>query len=279
MRQISVFGVRLDDVTENELQVRFSAMMNGSHSNLVVTPNPEFLLTARTHHQFRKTLNASALSLPDGAGILFAASALSGMHRIHRHTGVDTLPILATMCQERGVTLVLLGATPVILERTKQRFATLAEGIKIISINPGIIQADHAELPLSVLASLRIIGPCVIAVALGQSNGKTQGKQETVCAQIVANIPNAKIVIGVGGAFDVLSGSVRRAPTLFRRLGMEWLWRVIIEPWRFKRILRAVVLFPIFVAYDTLRKGRFLRACFHVAIELVLLFLPQKNHR
>lgn len=279
MRQSSVFGVRLDDVTESELMVRFLAMMNGDHANLVVTPNSEFLLAARRNPQFRKILNSSTLSLPDGAGVLFAAAALNEMHRIHRHTGVDTLPILATMCWERGATLVLLGATPVILEQTKQRFATLAEGIKIISINPGIINIKKPELPLSILASLRIVGPCVIAVALGQSNGKTQGKQEAVCAQIVANIPNAKIVIGVGGAFDVLSGTVKRAPMLFRRLGMEWLWRVAVEPWRFKRILRAVVLFPVFVAYDTLRRGRFLRACFHVMIELALLFLPQKNHR
>lgn len=279
MRQFSVFGVRIDDVTKSELQVRFLAMMQSGHANLVVTPNPEFLLAARVNPQFRKILNSSALSLPDGAGVLFAASALKGIHRVHRHTGVDTLPMLAALCREKGMTLVLLGATPVILEQTKQRFATLAEGVKIISINPGIIEAKKPELPLALLASLRIIGPCVVAVALGQSSGKIQGKQEAVCAQIVANIPNATIVIGVGGAFDVLSGAVKRAPMVFRRFGMEWFWRVVVEPWRLKRILRAVLLFPVFVFFDTLRKGRFFRACFSVMIEFVLLFLPQKNHR
>ena len=75
-------------------------------------------------------------------------------------------------------------------------------------------------------------------------------------------------MIGVGGAFDVLSGVVRRAPMIFQRFGFEWLWRLYVEPWRFRRIFRATILFPIIVAYGTVRSGTFGRALVSVAAEL-----------
>ncbi len=268
MRSLMLFGVRLDDMDSDELHARLLDLLSQPNPSLVVTPNPEFILAAQTNHAFREVLHSSALSIPDGVALRFAVAAVHGEHNLYRHPGVDVLPELATMCRNNGVTLVLLGATDIILAQVKMRFATLAEGIHIITLNPGIINVEDPRLSEDVLYSLRAIGPCVIAVALGQGSGRSQGKQECVAAQIVAKVPNARIVIGVGGAFDALSGSVRRAPRIFRRFGFEWLWRFFIEPWRSRRIFRAAIVFPIMVAYGTVRTRTFGRALAHVFVEL-----------
>lgn len=275
MRAISVFGIRLDDMTPDELHARLLELIDKPAPSLVVTPNPEFLLEARRNYTFCTILNSSTLSIPDGVALRFAAAAMNGTHNLHRYPGVDVLPILATMCRDREMTLVLLGATDIILSQTKMHFATLAEGISIVTVNPGIIDGGNPCLAPHIMKSLTCVGPCVVAVALGQGSGRSQGKQERVAAQIVANVPNAKIVIGVGGAFDTLSGSVRRAPTAFQRFGFEWAWRFVIEPWRFRRMFRAVILFPIIVAYGTVRSGTFGRALVNVAVELRFHFFPR----
>ncbi len=277
MRSLTLFGVRIDDVTEDELEARLLDMCTtkNAQSRLVVTPNPEFLLEARKNETYRSLLNSSALSLPDGVALRFAAAALLDVHNLHRHPGVDVLPLIAMLAQRTEITLVLLGGTDLSLPRTEQYFATLTEGINIISINPGIINETDSRLGTGIVAQLQKIGPCVIAVALGQGKGRRQGKQERVAAFIEQEVPNAHLIIGVGGAFDSIAGVTDRGPVFLRRLGFEWLWRAAREPWRAKRIFRATIVFPITVAYDTLRHGRLSRALCAVWQELRLHFFPR----
>lgn len=275
MRSVSLLGVRIDDITRNELSARFLDFLNGSTANLVVTPNPEFLLAARSDAAFRDVLNASVLALPDGVALRFAAAALHDLHNLHRYPGIDVLPMLAEMCRDREVPLVLLGGTDDILVQIQMRFTTLFQGIKIITINPGSVSHQNPCIERGIIERIRGLGPCVVAVALGQGNGRSQGKQERVAAQITSSVPNARIIIGVGGAFDVLSGRIRRAPMTFQRLGFEWLWRLFIEPWRIRRIFRAVIIFPIIVARDTIQSRRFIRSVISVIGELRSHFLSR----
>ncbi len=275
MRSVFLFGVRIDDLESDELAARLLECVHASDPSLVVTPNPEFLLEARTNEAFRHILNGSVLSIPDGVALRFAAAALAGYHNLQRYPGVDLLPMIATVCRDRGMSLVLLGATDIILAQVKLRFATLAEGVSIVTVNPGIIKNEDPHLSETIVNQLRSLGPCCIAVALGQGSGRSQGKQEVVAQQIVENVSNARIVIGVGGALDMIAGSVQRAPMVFRRFGMEWLWRLLVEPWRFSRIFRAVILFPAIVFWDTVRLNQWRRALIDVAIELRLHFFSR----
>ena len=272
MRSVFLFGVRIDDLSSDELEARLLQCINSGTPSLIVTPNPEFLLEACENDEFRSVLNKGAVSLPDGIALRFAAAAMNGIHNLHRHPGVDILPMIATMCRDEGMPLVLLGATDIILAQVKMRFATLAEGILVMTVNPGIIDEKNPKLSQNIIKHLRGLGPCCVAVALGQGSGQSQGKQEHIAAQIVDTIRNARIVIGVGGALDMIAGSVQRAPMLFRRLGLEWLWRLILEPWRFRRIFRAVILFPALVFWDTVQKNRWGRALIDVVQELRLHF-------
>lgn len=274
MRSVSLFGVRIDDLSLDELHARLLEYIKADGPSLVVTPNPEFLLEARTNESFKTILNKSVLSLPDGVALRFAA-ATSGTHDLHRYPGVDVLPIIARMCRNSGMPLVLLGATDFILAQAKMRFATLAEGIVIVTMNPGIINGENPILSEDIVAQLRNIGTCCVAVALGQGNGRSQGKQECIASQITENVPNARVVIGIGGALNMITGSVPRAPVFFRRLGVEWLWRFIFEPWRFKRIFRAVFLFPVVVFWDTITENRWRMALVEVAKELRFHFFSR----
>lgn len=275
MRSFPVLGVRLDDLTNEELHDRLLGFLNSDRPNILVTPNPEFLLTAQHDTTFRDILNTSDLALPDGVALQFAVAALHGVHGLHRHTGVDVLPELAKICRDQNIPLVLLGATDIILASVKLRFATLAEGISIITFNPGIIEVTNPQLSLDTLLQLRQIGRCAIAVALGQSGGPSQGKQEKVAAQIAQEVPDARIVVGVGGALDMIAGTIPRAPKVFRRLGMEWLWRLYVEPWRYSRIFRAVIVFPLVVFRGTITQGRWFSALIDVAIALKYHFFSR----
>lgn len=90
--------------------------------------------------------------------------------------------------------------------------------------------------------------------------------------ELAQKYPQARVIIGVGGAIDYFGSMVSRAPKLWRKYGFEWLWRLGAEPWRSWRIFNAVVVFPILVAWDTLRNGKFLSACRFVAKDLISHF-------
>lgn len=208
-----VFGVRIDDISEHDVRALFSRWLFEDEQRVVVTPNPEFLLLARRDKQFREVLNSAHLALPDGVGLKIAAPLE------HRVTGVDALEMLIALCHEHGKRLVTVGSD-------------------VADVDAGQVRDT---LTPDVVAKVRAMDPDVVAVGLGQ------GKQEKVIAAHRAAWPTARILIGVGGAIEMRAGRQRRAPRLVRRFGLEWLWRLILEPRRLRRIVNAVIVFPILV--------------------------------
>jgi len=230
-----ILGVIVDDVTDQELEERLLAFLHSDRPHRIVTPNPEMVLLARKDPAFREQLNLSDLRLPDGIGLQVVTRRLR-----HRHTGVDTLEMIARLCAEQGKQLVLLGGEfgegEVAAEQLKKRY----QGIRVVAMDPGKISADGSLSP-EVRQVISDLHPDVIAVAFGQK------KQEAAMALLAEAIPHVRILIGVGGAFNMISGRLRRAPSWMRRVGLEWLWRVLIEPSRFPRTMRATVVFPLTV--------------------------------
>ncbi len=255
-----VFGVRFDDVSRENLTACLRIWLNEGDAHTVVTPNPEFLLEARGNAAFRELLNGSDLVLPDGVGIRYAVAALSDRTLTHRHTGADVLELLATLCAEQGKTLLLFGGLPGSAQSAADVFRRRSPRLRVIAFDPG--QIDPSRLSSDLLQKLREAHPDVLAVALGQ------GKQERFIREVAPHLPSLRIAIGVGGALDMLSGKRPRAPRWLRATGLEWLWRLIIEPKRARRIARAVFLFPAVVACATLKRRRFLHACRRVFAEV-----------
>ncbi|MFH1089042.1 MAG: WecB/TagA/CpsF family glycosyltransferase [Candidatus Uhrbacteria bacterium] len=256
MNSHHIFSLRLDDLSGQELGQLFSDWLNGSEPKTVVTPNPEFCLLARRDKEFAKLLSQSDLSLPDGVGLKYAVAALTDQKLEHRHTGVDTLEYLAST----GARLVLVGGKKEIAEKAAENLKRKFTSSDIIVIDPGQVPEDGTPT-METIEALKKSEPKILAVALGQ------GKQEKFIAKILPELPSVRIAIGVGGAPDMISGQLPRAPLFMRQIGLEWLWRLVIEPKRWLRIFRAVVVFPAIVIWATISERRFWSACRNVLKE------------
>ncbi|MEK7158753.1 MAG: WecB/TagA/CpsF family glycosyltransferase, partial [Patescibacteria group bacterium] len=167
----------------------------------------------------------------------------------HRWTGTDFVWLLAEIAQERNQSLFLYGGFGDVPQRAAfvlhQRFPRL----KIFGTENGT-RSDGTRLPdQEIIERIQKKSPDVLLVALGAGRGE-QGKQERWILEHQRALPSVKIAMGVGGAFDYLSGRVRRAPKWMRRIGLEWLFRLIQQPWRASRIFRATILFPLLVLFS-----------------------------
>jgi len=245
----SIFGVHFDDISTNEMTDLFLKWLNETQAKTIFTPNPEFLLRARANSSFRNLLNQSDLSLADGVGVQFAIAALSDKHLKHRQTGIDTLLLLTEICAKTNKKLVLLGGKNFVSQSAADALKKQFQNLQVVSIDPSFVlgNSEAVSIPDELINEINRSKPNVLAVAL------SFGKQERFIFEVSKKIPSLNIVIGVGGALDTISGRLKRAPFWMRRNGLEWLWRVIIEPKRIGRIFNAVVVFPSLVIWDKLK--------------------------
>jgi len=253
-----LFDLQFHDLSDQELSQTISDYLNGDKPKAIVTPNPEFFLLARHDQEFKQLLNQADLALPDGVGLKYAVAALTDQKLEHRHTGVDTLEYLAST----GARLALVGGKKEVAEKAVEKLEDKFPNADIVIIDPGKIPEDGTPTT-ELIEEIKQKAPKILAVALGQ------GKQEKFIAKILPELPSVRIAIGIGGALDMISGLRPRAPMFMRQIGLEWLWRLFIEPKRWRRIFRATVVFPIIVISATITEHRFWKACHNVLKELL----------
>ncbi|MDR2501925.1 MAG: WecB/TagA/CpsF family glycosyltransferase [Oscillospiraceae bacterium] len=222
--RIDILGVGFDAVTPDEAIAAAAARLDGARpgTDYIVTPNPEIVEFCRRDADAADAISGAFLVLPDGIGIIYAAKIL-GRQLCRRVPGID----FACALLARGAYRVfLLGAKPGVAARAGQAVAARYPGVVIAGCRDGYF-ADDAE----VVAQINAAAPDIVFVCLGAP------KQEKWMAQ---NAPalNAKLLIGLGGALDVLSGDTRRAPRFMQRLGLEWLYRIVSQPRRIGRMAR-----------------------------------------
>ncbi|MCE2488402.1 MAG: WecB/TagA/CpsF family glycosyltransferase [Anaerolineae bacterium] len=193
----------------------------------VCTMNPEFMMAARGDVNFRHILQRADLCVADGAGLLWAARR-RGMTLPGRITGADGVPLLAQRAASRGWRLFLLGAAPGVAERAAQALQTRFPGLQIAGTFSGSPAADEED---DIVARVNASQADLLFVAWGAP------RQEKWIAR---NLPRLQVgmAMGVGGTLDYLAGDVRRAPQWLRRRGLEWLFRLALQPWRLRRMLR-----------------------------------------
>jgi N-acetylglucosaminyldiphosphoundecaprenol N-acetyl-beta-D-mannosaminyltransferase len=239
-----IFGVRLDDLAStDELRERCAGYLQGDRPRRIFTPNPEILLRARRDPAYAEVLNTADLALPDGTGVALV-EAVRARRRVRRWPGVDVGAALIRLGAEREVSVAFFGGRDGAARSAAARWRALLPSARIEAIGAGAPIADdgRATSPgddARLLGELRAIEPAIVLVGLGSP------KQERWIAVHADELPSARIVIGVGGAFDMWAGRLRRAPRALRRIGLEWAWRLALEPSRLPRILRATVVFPI----------------------------------
>lgn len=230
---VYVLGVRVDRLSQQQtltaidqlITKRVTANLQPSCQQ-VVTVNPEFIVAARRNVQFQQYINQAAVVVPDGTGVVLATRFL-GHPAPERVTGTDLLPELAKLCAQKGYRLYLLGAYPGIAETAATRLQEIAPGLQIAGTYAGTPALDEEE---EIIERIRIARTDVLCVAYGAP------AQELWIGRNLQRLPVA-VAMGVGGAFDFLAGRQVRAPRWMRRTGLEWLYRLYREPWRWRRML------------------------------------------
>jgi N-acetylglucosaminyldiphosphoundecaprenol N-acetyl-beta-D-mannosaminyltransferase len=248
---VEILGVPLSLLSRHDVRQAVQGLLReppGDACAHVVTLNPEYVMRARQDEPFRRSVGQADLITADGVGVLVAAKMIAGARaaRLERVTGVELVEWLATESGEAQAPLFLLGASAgsaaEAAARLRARFpdARIAGWWAEGSSDP----RDDAET----IARIRASGASVVLVAYG-APGQVLWIERNRDALARAGISMA---IGVGGALDFLAGRVPRAPRIVRQFGLEWLYRLIRQPWRWRRQL-VLPLFAILVLRDTVR--------------------------
>lgn len=230
--RISVLGVAFDNCTKEEAVSASMRLLDGDACRYVVTPNPEIVELCREDAELRAIVNAADLVLPDGVGVIYGAKLLKTPLRA-RIPGIEYAYALMERMAEEGRTLFLLGAKPGYAEQAAERLREAYPGLSIVGTSDGYFKEDAP-----VAEKIRGSGAEAVFVCLGAP------KQERWMARYGPDT-GAKLLVGLGGCLDVFSGNVRRAPPVFCRLGLEWLYRLAKEPRRIGRMMKL----PLFLIH------------------------------
>lgn len=215
-----ILGISLTDISMDEvLEYVMVSVKSGRKKLSIVTPNPEIVVYANTHPQYQKLINRADIAVCDGVGLYLAAKYLKTPLK-ERIRGVDLMEKLCRETAKEAVTVGFLGGRGNVAERTSQCLREKYPGLKV-----GFTGSDWdvKRFPKN--------GVDMLFVAYGFP------KQEEWIAHNLPILP-IKVAMGVGGAFDYISGEVIRAPFFIRAIGLEWLFRLIRQPWRLKRQLQ-----------------------------------------
>lgn len=275
-KKAEVLGVRFDLITLEEAEAAVERLLRDSQRHLIVTPNPEFLVDCQQDQEFLDIINEADLSIPDGIGLIFAWRLQGFLYSHHflirllqlvtnvaclivatlfhrpeslvygRLSGSDFFMELCKLAAQRGYKVFFLGGQEGVAECTAAYLKSQFPGLNIVGTYAGDGNYSGDSQTLSAIGNQEVD---LLFVAYGHP------RQEKWAWR---NLPklNVKIAMGVGGTFDFYSGDpplVRRAPVFLRSLGLEWFWRLCLEPRkRFPRVTKAVIHFPLLVCREIL---------------------------
>lgn len=241
MNQVSILGCRLDAIDADaatDAIMRFAREGAGAQ---IVTLGTEMVVHAQRDSRYREVINGCALSLCDTVGLLAVARS-RGADLRERVTGVELIDHLCARAAKEGVAIFLFGGAPGIAERAAEELLRRYPALLIAGTRNGYFSETESA---GIAQEIRASGAKLLFAGMGfpkQEYWLAQHLRETGCGA----------GIGVGGSFDVLSGNVERAPERWRKLGLEWLYRLVKEPHRWRRQL-ALPHFVLLVAGENVR--------------------------
>ena len=251
--KINILDIKIDKITFQEVLNKIEFFLESNDNHYIVTVNPEMIIAAQKDKEFKNILNKTDISVPDGIGILWASKFLSNKHCYtvtllklfisglslifypkycrqvlpERISGVDLIYKICQKFQNSDYSIFFLGAENNVAEKTAQKLKEKFPNLKTVASSKYQVAREK----------INQVKPNILFVALGAP------KQEKWIGENLEKLSSVKLAIGVGGSFDFISGKTKRAPKFMRRLGLEWLWRFILQPWRAKRIFTATVVF------------------------------------
>ncbi len=224
MQKETYFGVDVSPLSYEEILNDLENRMRQDKKSTIIAVNPEKVMAAEKNDQLRDLINNSTYGIPDGVGILLASKLKKGTIG-SRVTGVDMMDRLLGFAADKGYRVFLYGAKEEVVSKAKEKIEQKYPSIIISGYENGYVQ--DASL---VVDKINASKADILFVAMGSP------KQELWIREHMDEL-TAKVFQGVGGSFDVFAGHVQRAPAVYRKMGLEWLYRLMKEPSRFKRQL------------------------------------------
>lgn len=225
-QSIKIFGVRFDNVGKEEAYKRFIGFMDEKRLKTIYTPNPEIVMKAIENSDFKAILNEGDLVVPDGIGVVLA-SKIHHLGLKERVPGIELMALMLEYCNRAGKSIYLFGGKPNIAQMAAKNISEKYPNLKVVGTQDGYYDQTRE---LKILDDINEKKPDVLFVALGAP------KQET-WIHTHKKLINASVAMGVGGAIDVWSGTVKRAPVFFQKTGLEWFYRVLKQPTRMMRMI------------------------------------------
>ena len=226
MTVMHILGVDFSNMSFDEACTRIVDMGARREKALIVTPNVDHVVRVHMDPEFAEAVRFSSLRLADGMPIVWLSKLCHYPGLPERVTGADLLPAIAKRSQYKGVSIFLLGGADGVAEKAAQAIILKYDKVSIVgTLAPSMgFENDENECQ-RIVTAINDVRPDILFVALGSP------KQE-LWAYRYLDALDVGPVLGVGAAFDFMSGTIMRAPKIFQRMGLEWLWRVCLEPRR-----------------------------------------------
>ena len=245
MKKTSILGIRVSTFKKEKILKKIKKFVLSSKKHFILTPNPEIILNARNDEELFYILNSANLSIADGMGIKFAG--FLNQRNLTRITGADLTKHILNLCQENDKRVGILSWRGG-LSSKKDIEKSLKKQYPKLKAKAELVKRDkNAELSKELLD----FKPQILFVGLGSP------WQEKFIYHNIEKISSVTLAMGIGGSFDFITGKTKRAPKIFRMIGLEWLWRAISHPrdriLRLKRVSNAVFYF----SYRVLRNKLF----------------------
>ncbi|MCQ2561608.1 MAG: WecB/TagA/CpsF family glycosyltransferase [Clostridia bacterium] len=220
-----ILDVRVDKVTKIKALEEFSRMVKEPGCSLIVTPNAEIVSAASKTPRLKEIIEDAAMVIPDGIGLIYA-SKFKGDPIEEKVAGIDFSRAALEICAKEGIKVFFLGSKPGVAEKAAQNIMAEIPGLCVAGWRDGYFKPEQED---EVVAQINESGAEFLCVALGSP------KQEIFVIDHKDKL-KAKAAVGIGGSLDIWSGTLQRAPQFYIDHGLEWLYRMVQEPWRLKRL-------------------------------------------
>ncbi|OGC11246.1 hypothetical protein A3K48_01820 [candidate division WOR-1 bacterium RIFOXYA12_FULL_52_29] len=224
MNIVDFSGLKVNNVTLAEAVAKVESLIAAGQPSLVVTPNPEMIVAAQEDSELRALINSAALRVPDGISMVVVKKLLGDPLK-ERVSGIDLMQQLLAVSAQKGYKVFFLGSAPGVAEEAARKVREKYPGIRINGTRDGYFQATDEEM---LIEQIKTSKPDILFVGLGA------GRQEKWLAANLTKL-GVPVSMGIGGSLDAISGKVKRAPALVQKLYIEWLYRLLQQPWRWRR--------------------------------------------
>lgn len=227
MEKEKILGFDVCAYDENQMIEKVFADYKNNEQLFIVNINPEIVVTNYENTDLKEEFNKQKYQIPDGSGIVWASKKNNGKIK-KRVTGIDLMTKICKTSQQYSAKIYLYGAKKEVIEKAKEELINTYPEINIVGVSDGY--CDEKE----VVEDIKLKKPDILFVGIGSP------KQEKFIIKYREEFSNTKILMPVGGSFDVISKTKKRAPNWMIKCNIEWLYRLIKEPTRIKRQLKLV---------------------------------------